>query len=409
MKPCVPVYEEMERIVVLELHGPLQKRVEHFRSAPRRPKARRTVDWDAIVIGAGYFGCRIALRLARTGMRRILLVEAETGLMKRASRWNQARVHGGYHYPRSQLTARASRRSYERFLAEHSDAVVHGMRGLYAIARGSNVSPSQFEALCESIDAPLNAAPARMEHLFDPDLVEAVYSVEEIAFDADRVAARLAACIAEAGIELVEGRRAIVEGGDGDTARVRIGGHTATAGLVFNCSYANLDRCGVPLRAELKRERSELALIDPPRELAGWGVTVMDGPFFSTMPYPSLDLYTLSHVRFTPVFAFARQDAGAPLPPGRGPSANADAMLRDAARFLPRLRDARLHGSFYEVKTVLVANESDDGRPVLLERWSQAPNVISVLGSKLDNVYDVLEAVDDIAAKAVHPAETVMA
>ena len=43
-----------------------------------------------------------------------------------------------------------------------------------------------------------------------------------------------------------------------------------------------------------------MALVEPPAELGGAAVTVMDGPFFSLMPYPSRGLFTLSHVRYTP-------------------------------------------------------------------------------------------------------------
>lgn len=352
--------------------------------------------WDAVVIGAGYFGCRVALRLAEAGNARVLLVEAEPRIMGRASRWNQARVHGGYHYPRAQTTARASRRFYPRFLSDHHDAVAHGMRAIYAIARGSYVSPSQFERHCGSIGAPLHAAPARIEQLFDPEFVEAVYSVEEVGFDADIIASQLSAALAQAGVATSLGKRARFVEGDGGLACVAVDDEIVTARYVFNCSYANLDACGVPLGARLKRERSEMALIEPPRELEGWGVTVMDGPFFSVIPFPVLGLHSLSHVRFTPRFASSDDAAFQTLPSGVGPPVNGDAMVRDAARFLPCMRDARLHGSIHEVKTVLVANERDDGRPVLIERCAQAPNVISVLGGKLDNIYDVLDAIDEI-------------
>jgi len=58
---------------------------------------------DAIVIGGGFFGCRLALALARNGAR-VAVIEKESALLSRASFNNQARVHHGYHYPRSILT-----------------------------------------------------------------------------------------------------------------------------------------------------------------------------------------------------------------------------------------------------------------------------------------------------------------
>ena len=41
-------------------------------------------------------------------------------------------------------------------------------------------------------------------------------------------------------------------------------------------------------------------LFELPRQLKDFSITVMDGPFFSIMPFPSKNLYTLSHVRYTP-------------------------------------------------------------------------------------------------------------
>jgi hypothetical protein len=66
-------------------------------------------------------------------------------------------------------------------------------------------------------------------------------------------------------------------------------------------------------------------------------------------------------------------------------------MLRDAARYMPPLARAWHVGSLYEIKVVLRRNEQDDARPILFEPSAESPRVISVLGGKIDNIYDVLE------------------
>ena len=65
------------------------------------------VRFDHIIIGGGFYGCCLALFL-RSISRKVLLIEAEDQLLSRASRVNQARVHTGFHYPRSAATASAS-------------------------------------------------------------------------------------------------------------------------------------------------------------------------------------------------------------------------------------------------------------------------------------------------------------
>ena len=71
---------------------------------PRDPLSFDGV-WDAVVIGGGFFGCSIATELiTEHGNSNVLIVERERDVMKRASYGNQARVHNGYHYPRSFTT-----------------------------------------------------------------------------------------------------------------------------------------------------------------------------------------------------------------------------------------------------------------------------------------------------------------
>ena len=91
---------------------------------------------------------------------RVALLEREPDLMQRASYVNQARIHQGYHYPRSILTGLRSRVNFDRFITEYSDCVHSEFSHYYAIARiASKVSAQQFRSFCKRIGAPLQAAP----------------------------------------------------------------------------------------------------------------------------------------------------------------------------------------------------------------------------------------------------------
>src|SRR5690606_9537202 len=82
-----------------------------------------------------------------------------------------------------------------------------------------------------------------------------------------------------------------------------------------------------------------------------------------------------------------------------------DRMLRDVCRYVPALADAVPVDSLYEVKTVLTRSEGDDGRPILFERHVDLPGCFSVLGGKIDNIFDVLELLD---AEEFRSGETAM-
>jgi glycine/D-amino acid oxidase-like deaminating enzyme len=342
------------------------------------------IDVDAVVIGAGFFGIEIALELRRLGLRRVMIVEREGAIMRRASAVNQARVHNGYHYPRSLPTAERSRAHFEAFVADYGAAVLTGMRHVYAVAAGSRVSPAQFEVFCRVIGAPCRVAPAAIAGLFDRRAVQAAFMVRELAFDFSVLATRLRRALADAGIMLALNAKAQVLGGGAAHVDVAAGARRVRARHVVNCTYADIDAAGVAVRSAVRRELAELVLLAPPPELAGLGVTVMDGPFFSTMPYPGAPggLHSLSHVRYTPHGAVEATPA-APVRSHR------DAMLRDGQRYLPCLARSRVVGSLFEVKATLARHEGDDGRPVLMERSAAMPRVLSVLGAKIDNIYEV--------------------
>lgn len=340
---------------------------------------------DALIIGAGFYGTEIALELRRLGLRDVMVVEREPAIMRRASYVNQARVHNGYHYPRSLPTAERSRANFETFVAEYAHAVLPGMDSVYAIASGSRVSPAQFETFCRMIAAPCQPAPRRIAALFDAAMIQESFLTREVAFDSARLAARLRQALVDASVTLVLNTQAQVVGAEAGHVAVRVGETTVRAGHVVNCTYADIEFAGVALRTRVKKELTEMVLITPPPELRNLGVTVMDGPFFSTMPFPAAGLHSLSHVRYTPHASSeaAQREDMAPM------RSNRNAMLRDSERYLPCMAGAHVVGSMFDMKATLIRNEDDDGRPILIERSDAIPRVLSVLGAKIDNIYDV--------------------
>jgi glycine/D-amino acid oxidase-like deaminating enzyme len=363
--------------------------------------------YNAIIIGGGFYGAAIAVYLARDrGIRNILLVEKEVSLLARASYNNQARVHNGYHYPRSFTTAYRSRVNLPKFVRDWPQAVKTDFTKLYAIARrNSKVTARQFERFCREIGAKIEPADEQHRRLFNPRLIEDIFAVEEYAFDSTQIAEWARTELLEHGIEvLLESRVLEIKKDDSEGLQVLVdiaGGAPTriTSDYVFNCTYSGLNHINghfPGVATGLKQEITEMALIAAPTVLENVGITVMDGPFFSLMPFPARGLHTLSHVRYTPHLTWRDE-------PGIDPYEKLDRyesetrverMTRDVARYLPAILDAHYVESLFEVKTVLLKNEGDDGRPILFEKYSALPGCYSVLGGKIDNIYDVLEKLD---------------
>ncbi len=120
----------------------------------------------------------------------------------------------------------------------------------------------------------------------------------------------------------------------------------------------------------------------------------MCGPFFSLLPYPPAGCYTLSHVRYTPHRTWTGV-ASLDDDPVKGMfKSHGSRMIKDAVRYLPAIRDCAPRGSLYEVKTLLPKNDRDDGRPILVKPVEGRPDVLVVMGGKIDNVYDAWETLE---------------
>lgn len=366
-----------------------------------------TSQMDVIIIGGGFYGAAIAIYLAKErGLKRILLIERETALLMRASYNNQARVHNGYHYPRSFTTAYRSRVNLPRFVRDWPDAVKQDFTKLYAIARrNSKVTARQFERFCHEIGAKIQPAAPSQVALFEARLIESVFQVEEYAFDSTKLATWAKKELKNCGVQTrLQTRVTDITKGEHYgllvTTTSENGDETQVASrLVFNCTYSGLNQFkgNFPgTQTQLKQEITEMALMQVPPEFLSLGITVMDGPFFSMMPFPARGLHTLSHVRYTPHLNWKD---GQDIDPYQRltdyrKDTRVDRMIRDVGRYLPALLGAKYVESLFEVKTILVKNESDDGRPILFEKHPELPGCYSVLGGKIDNIYDVFEKLD---------------
>ncbi len=52
-------------------------------------------EYDAIIVGGGFYGCLLAIHLRKSGAVRVLLMERESSILQRASYANQTRVYNG--------------------------------------------------------------------------------------------------------------------------------------------------------------------------------------------------------------------------------------------------------------------------------------------------------------------------
>ncbi len=110
--------------------------------------------FDKVILGAGFYGLYSALKCGKKG-EKILVIEKERSAFLRASYSNQARIHMGYHYPRSISTAKKSAFYYERFCSEFAFCIQNDFEQIYATSnKFSWTNEADFRSFCKRVNIP---------------------------------------------------------------------------------------------------------------------------------------------------------------------------------------------------------------------------------------------------------------
>lgn len=362
------------------------------------------------IIGGGFYGLYIAEFLAKNG-HKVVLFEKESDLMTRASYNNQARVHNGYHYPRSILTALRSRISFPRFCSEFPEAIDDTFSKYYLIGKVfGKVNATQFHQFCKRIGAPCDIAPDYIINICNKKLIEQAFETKEFAFNSTILRNTMVERISHTDVDLkLNTLVSKISQYSNNKLKLEYINNTTSernfleADQVFNCTYSMLNfinnESGIKF-IPLKHELTEMCLVDMPNMLKNIGITVMCGPFFSFMPFPSSNgLHSFSHVRYTPHYEWPETGLNNYLNPHIHmsniiPQSKWKYMIEDAKRYIPILEECKFEKSLYEIKTVLPRSEIDDSRPILFKvNYEGIMGFHNILGGKIDNIYDIIDAI----------------
>ena len=360
-----------------------------------------------LVIGGGFFGLFTANYMAANGYQ-VKVIEEKDEVMNKASLKNQARIHQGYHYPRSILTGIRSRRSFSRFSNDFESCIDNSFKKLYMVSsKNGNITSSQFEIFCERIKAPFKKVTSVYSDLINKNLIDEVYETVEYAFDAKLLKKEILSRLENKNVEIKVNTSAVkVSQFDKNKILVDfsykdIKKYHEIYDLVFNCTYSKLNKINsnsnLPVY-KLKHELTEIILFKPPEIIDNLGITVMCGPFFSIMPYPSKNCYSFSHVRYTPHFSWHDSDkyqSNEKIEINNNFS-NWEHMVKDSSRYIPCLKGAIKFESMWEIKTVLPLSEVNDSRPILFLKNNGLFNFHSIMGAKIDNTYDLEPYLDEL-------------
>lgn len=366
---------------------------------------------DIIIIGAGLYGLYAAKYCAEKG-KQILVLECEKIPFARATYVNQARVHMGYHYPRSLTTAMKSAGYFRRFCEDFDFCIEQSFKQIYATsANFSWTNAEQFISFCSAAGIPCEEVAASA--YFKKDMCDGAFLTQEYTYDAmilrDYFMDYL---ISKNNVRMEFGIR--IERIVKDTDCVHIvlqDGREFETGFLLNATYASANQILSkienlePQLFEMKYELCEIILTEASPALKDIGLTVMDGPFFSIMPFGKTGYHSLTAVSFTPhktsmekLPHFVCQERNKDCTQNYLCDCNTcSAKPESAWPYMDHLarkyiRDEYAYqyvNSLYSMKPILKASEVDDSRPTAIRVSSESPKIVSVLSGKINTVYDL--------------------
>lgn len=369
------------------------------------------MEYDKIIIGAGIYGLYSALFCAKNN-EKVLVLEKDDESFKRATYINQARVHMGYHYPRSYSTAIKSKGYFERFNKDFEFSILSEFEQIYATSTNfSWTNAEEFRKFCKSAD--IMCDNVHTDKYFKDGMCDGAFLTKEYTYDAKILNRYFIEKLKEfPNVEIKYNVEIDTIQKSGKYYEIELKTKEKyKTGFLLNCTYAGVNEIIEKLQYEkfkIKYELCEIILCDVNDKLKNTGITVMDGPFFSIMPFGKTGYHSLTSVTFTPhktsyealpTFDCQKKNLGYCSSYNLKNCNDCPAKPETAWNYMSNLTKKYLKDeyefkyckSLFSIKPILKASEIDDSRPTIIKQFTTNPTFISVLSGKINTVYDLDE------------------
>lgn len=327
-----------------------------------------------MIVGAGWYGMYIAKKLNEVGGYNITVIECERDIfVNNASRYNQCRLHLGFHYPRSHETRTLCQVGFTRFMEEFPQLTYEIPNNWYVISEESILDYHSYNAIfshekydmnvCQTtgvlqkIDT--NQAIVVKERGINPS-VAADYFRTNLR---DKVTFLFNHRVTNIGDNCVRG----VVGEDKEFSQ--------PFDFCFDCTNFQVLK-----PSNVTFEQTITMLYRKKRNDVPFGaLTVMDGPFFSIFPYdPDNQIYSLTHVKHT---VLTNELSNVAVDTIR---CN---MESDVVQYYPSFLDCFEYVSFFTSPKTKPLSKSDSRR-LMIEKHGDA-KVIAVSCGKITGIFQM--------------------
>ena len=367
------------------------------------------MNYDKIIIGAGIFGLYAAVKSVAKG-EKVLILEYDAAPFKRASWINQARIHGGYHYPRSHSTAKTIACYFKRFAEDYNFSILRDFKQIYATStKFSYTNANQFAKFCNATKIPCESI--HPEIYFKPKLCDGAFVTSEYTFDAKTIGEHLLKLLLPSSNFAILFNSRIKEINKQTSTWLLQTNHGEFATpYVVNTTYASLNQILLKAGLEsfaMKNELCEIILCRVSDNIKNVGITVMDGPFFSLMPFGKTGYHSLTAVGNTPHMSscdtlpkFSCQlkckdcnqyELANCNTCEHKPFTAFQDIYKLAKKYLRDEIEIYYQQSLFAMKAILLDSEVDDSRPTIVKFSCDKPKFLSIFSGKINTIYDLDE------------------
>jgi hypothetical protein len=364
---------------------------------------------DVIVVGGGVFGCLSAIEIAKKGLS-VKLLEKNADLMLAATLNNQNRLHLGYHYPRDVETAVQCQRGFKDFYRKYKNCILDGFDNAYFVsAENSKVNFAAYAEFCERASLPFRKLD--LSEFGEPVRnVEGGILTDEVIYDSKLLRAEVLHELLQNDVEVRCGLNAYGIKETSTGFEVDCGTERLSARAIVNCTYANFNSFNKALGLPVRKLQYELTVVPVIRWRRGKppiGVTVMDGAFFTVLPFGKSGNYLLYHVKHTVCEAVVGETYPQEWSQPKSIVDEIEArrifgdMVDASSYWLPSIRDADFVDHLATVRVVFANSDDTDRRPSLIEKQQTAAPFYSIFSGKIDHSIWVSRDVADDVCKLI--------